>query len=60
MQRLATAKQFLTCKDTAERTDSRWIQAKNRRSLDPERAGARRRSYGIAWADRIERRAAIS
>jgi hypothetical protein len=28
MQRLATAKQFLTCKDTAERTDSRWIQAK--------------------------------
>jgi len=27
MRRPATAKQLLTCKDTAERTDSRWIQA---------------------------------
>jgi hypothetical protein len=27
MQRPATAKQLLTCKDTAERADSQWIQA---------------------------------
>jgi transposase len=37
MRRPATAKQLLTCKDTAERTDSRWIQAKNDR-LDAVRA----------------------
>jgi hypothetical protein len=27
IQRPVTAKQLLTCKDTGERADSRWIQA---------------------------------